>query len=429
MFKLVPNLLTKCPAEAVKSANSGARFPTRFRAAVFSKSATLLLASLGIIPALVALPAQVSLQSQTGAPGSSLLVPVVLDSENSSVSGVQFDVQYDNSAITIIAALADAARNSGKLLYEADLAPNRRRFLIVGLNPNLIPNGTVLNLFVNVNANAAPGPLALTLSNTSGTDPYGVFVSLLGVDGTVTVQGTINQSVPVIPSGVLNGASISSGPLAPGEVFTLLGSSIGPVSATAPSAGPSSTTLAMTRILFDGVAAPLLYAGPNQINGVIPYAVAGNTFTDMRIFNGDRLISDLMIPVVAASPAIFTLDASGVGQGAILNQDSSVNSPSNPAKKETIIILFATGGGQTDPVGVDGQVAGDFLPKPLGQVAVKIGGQDAEVLYAGAAPGLISCLLQVNVKIPQSTVSGFSVPILLTVGTIQGPGNVTLAVR
>jgi uncharacterized protein (TIGR03437 family) len=415
----VPNLPTECLGKAVKNANSGARFPKRFLLALF-----------GIMPAaLLALPAQVSLQNQTATPGSSLLLPVVLDSKSSTVSGVEFDVQYDNSAVAIIATLADGARNAGKLLYEADLAPNRKRFVIVGLNPNLIPNGTLLNLFANLNANAPPGPLALSLSNTAGTDPYGVFVSVLGVDGTVMVQGTINQSVPIVPSGVLNGASISSGPLAPGEVFTLLGSSIGPISAIVPSAGPSSTTLAATRVLFDGVPAPLLYAGPNQINGVIPYAVAGSTSTDMRILDGDRLLSDLMMPVVAASPAIFTLDASGVGQGAILNQDSTLNSPSNPATKGTIIVLFATGAGQTDPVGVDGQIAGQILSKPLGPVAVQIGGQDAEVLYAGAAPGLISGLLQVNVRIPQSTVSSFSVPVLLSVGAIEGPGNVTLSVR
>jgi uncharacterized protein (TIGR03437 family) len=145
--------------------------------------------------------------------------------------------------------------------------------------------------------------------------------------------------------------------------------------------------------------------------------------------NGDRLVSDLTIPVVSSSPAIFTLDASGVGQGAILNQDSTLNSPSNPAIKGTIIVLFATGAGQTDPVGVDGQIVGDLLPKPLGSVSVNIGGQDAEVLYAGAAPGLIAGLLQVNVRIPENTVSSFSVPILLSVGSIGGAPNVTLAVQ
>jgi uncharacterized protein (TIGR03437 family) len=428
--KLHPSwLMLDFPAErareAAKSANCGARFPKRF----LNPSALMLMA-LGVLPRiLLALPAQVSLPNQTATPGSSLLLPVVLDSNSATISGVQFDVEYDNSAITLIATLGDAAKNAGKLLYEADMAPNRRRFVIVGLNPNLIPNGNLLNLFVNLNGSASPGPLPLSISNTAGTDPYGVFVSVSGVDGTVTVQGTIDQSVPILPAGVLNGASISSGPIAPGEVFTLFGSNIGPVFASAPSGAPSSTTLGATRVWFDGVPAPLLYAGPDQINGVTPYALTGNTSTEMRIFNGDRMISDLRLPVVPASPAIFSLDATGVGQGAVLNQDSTLNSPSNPAIKGTIIVLFATGAGQTNPVSVDGQIVWDLLPKPLGSVSVKIGGQDAEVLYAGAAPGLISGLLQVNLRIPQNTVSGFSVPIVLSVGEINSPPNVTLAVQ
>ncbi len=102
----------------------------------------LLLTSFCIMPAAaLALPAQISIPRQTAAPGSSLLVPVVLDSKNSAMSGVQFDVQYDNTAITIIATIASAAKDAGKLLYAADLAPNKRRFVVFGLNPNSIPNG------------------------------------------------------------------------------------------------------------------------------------------------------------------------------------------------------------------------------------------------------------------------------------------------
>jgi uncharacterized protein (TIGR03437 family) len=422
---LMLNFPSERAGEAAKSANYGAGFPKRFL-----KLNLLLLVLVGPMPRiLLALPAQVSLPDQTATPGSSLLLPVVLDSKSATISGVQFDVEYDNTAITLIATLGDAAKNAGKLLYEADMAPNRRRFVIVGLNPKLIPNGNLLNLFVNLNGSTSPGPLPLSFSNTAGTDPYGVFVFVAGVDGTVTVQGTIDQTVPIVPGGVLNGASISSGPVAPGEVFTLLGSSIGPVSATVPTGAPSGTALGATRVLFDGVPAPLLYAGPNQINGVTPYALAGNTSTDMRILNGDRLISDLTIPVALSSPAIFTLDANGVGQGAILNQDSTVNSPSNPAIKGTIIILFATGAGQTNPGGVDGQIVVGPPPKPLGSVSVSIGGQDAEVLYAGAAPGLIAGLLQVNARIPANTVSSFTAPILLSVGAIGGAPNVTLAVQ
>ena len=90
--------------------------------------------------------------------------------------------------------------------------------------------------------------------------------------------------------------------------------------------------------------------------------------------------------------------------------------------------MFATGEGQTDPEGVDGRLAGDVLPKPRAPVSVQIGGLPAEVLYAGAAPGLVAGVLQVNAKVPDGAASG-AVPLLLTVGNATSPGGVTVAVQ
>jgi uncharacterized protein (TIGR03437 family) len=123
------------------------------------------------------------------------------------------------------------------------------------------------------------------------------------------------------------------------------------------------------------------------------------------------------------------MDGSGAGQGAILNQNSTVNSPSNPAAKGSIIIVFATGAGQTDPGGTDGQLAGDPLPIPLLPVSVQIGGLDAKVLYAGAAPGLVAGVLQVNCVAPLDSPSGYAVPIVLSVGKTSSPAGVTVAIK
>jgi uncharacterized protein (TIGR03437 family) len=92
-------------------------------------------------------------------------------------------------------------------------------------------------------------------------------------------------------------------------------------------------------------------------------------------------------------------------------------------------MFFATGAGQTDPPGADGQIAGDTLPKPLLPVTVQIGGLDAKVLYAGAAPGLVAGVLQVNCIVPSDSPSGYAVPIMLTVGNISSPAGVTLAIK
>lgn len=382
----------------------------------------------GLIYAPVALSSQVSLSNQSAPPGTSILVPIAFASEDSAISGVQFDLEYDIGTINLSATLGDAARNSEKSLYAANLAPNKRRFLIIGFNQNLIADGIVINLFVNLNQNAV-GVYTIKLSNLVATDHAGQSVPITGMDGTVMVQPSVGQVVRLLPEGVLNGGSLLSGPVAPGEIITLFGSGIGPVSAQQPLGSPSTTLLAASRVLFDGTPAPLLYAAPNQINAVVPYKVDGKTTTQLQVESQGQVIAGLALSVATAVPAIFTLGASGVGPGAILNQDSSLNTPLNPADRGSVVSVFATGAGQTDPPGTDGQVAGANLPTPLLRVAVQIGGMDAQVLYAGDAPGLISGVLQVNVLVPLGAPSGPAVPIVLTIGPAEGPAGVTLALN
>ena len=381
-----------------------------------------------IFSASAAFSAQLSFSAQSGVPGASLLIPVSFASQDGAISGFQFDCEYDSNAITLVATLSDTARNSGKSLYTADLTPNKRRFVVIGFNQNAIADGIVINGLVNLNQNAA-GAYTLKLSTLVATDPAGQSVPITGMDGTVTVQPSVGQVVRLLPEGVLNGGSLLSGPIAPGEIITLFGSGIGPASAQQPLGSASSTLLAGSRVLFDGTPAPLLYAAPNQINAIVPYRVDGKTTTQLEVESQGQVIAGLPLSVATAVPAIFTLGATGVGPGAVLNQDSSLNSPLNPADRGSVVSVFATGAGQTDPPGMDGQVAGAILPRPLSRVAVQIGGIDAQVLYAGAAPGLISGVLQVNVLVPLEASSGPAIPIVLNVGPAESPPGVTLALN
>jgi uncharacterized protein (TIGR03437 family) len=111
------------------------------------------------------------------------------------------------------------------------------------------------------------------------------------------------------------------------------------------------------------------------------------------------------------------VDSSGTGQGAIVNQDGTLNGTSNPAAPGTVVSIYGTGEGQTDPPGIDGSiVSSPNLHHPLAPVAASIGGQNADVTYAGSAGDQVSGMFQVNVLVPSSIPSGGSVPVIITVG-------------
>jgi len=207
----------------------------------------------------------------------------------------------------------------------------------------------------------------------------------------IDVQGILG----IMPGGVVNATSYRPGAVAPGELVTVFGSGLGPFDIgrlTLDTAGVAATALAGTRVLFDGVPAPLIYVQPNQINAVVPYAIAVRARTQVQIEAGGMTSEPVEFEVADTAPGIFTIDSSGSGQAAALNEDGSLNSVSNPASRGSVVVLYATGAGQTDPAGVDGSLPrrGDALPKPLREVSVRIGGQTAEVLYAGGAPLLIN---------------------------------------
>ncbi|HWQ57110.1 MAG TPA: BACON domain-containing carbohydrate-binding protein [Bryobacteraceae bacterium] len=288
------------------------------------------------------------------------------------------------------------------------------------------PRGTVPgSLSVSVNpAGLGPGQHSGTITVSSGTDGTAPI--------SITVTLTISAPLPTI-TGVTNAASYLDGPVAPGEIVTLFGTSMGPAELTQmqlDGAGRVTTTLGDVRVLFNGVPAPLVYVSATQISAVVPYAVAGETVVSAWVeYRGVRS-NALTLDATAARPGVFTMDSSGSGPGVILNQDYSVNSASKPAARGTVVVVYCTGEGQTLPAGVDGRVNDNFdaLPKPVLRVEARIGNQVANVQYAGAAPGMVSGVMQVNVEIPATAASGVQ-PLVLTVGGVTSQPNVTVAVQ
>lgn len=242
---------------------------------------------------------------------------------------------------------------------------------------------------------------------------------------------TISPAVPIFSNtGVLNGASFKAGSVSPGAIINIFGIGFGPgeLAAIQIQNGIAATQLASTRVLFDEIAAPLLFSTLNQVGLVVPYEIAGRPSVNVVVEYKGLRSAPIRVNIAPSALGIFTADSSGKGQAAALNSDGRLNSPQNPAKPGSIVVLYATGEGQTDPFGISGKLATDVYPKPQLPVNVIINGQSAEVLYAGAAPNLIAGLLQVNVRIPDTITAVGSLPLLIIVGDIPSQEQVTISV-
>jgi uncharacterized protein (TIGR03437 family) len=94
-----------------------------------------------------------------------------------------------------------------------------------------------------------------------------------------------------------------------------------------------------------------------------------------------------------------------MGPGAIGNADFSFNSPQNAAEKGSVVTLYVTGEGQTIPMGTTGKVTAatdtpPYVPQPALRVAATVDGRPTAVEFYGEAPGIVSGVMQVNVRIP-----------------------------
>jgi uncharacterized protein (TIGR03437 family) len=249
-----------------------------------------------------------------------------------------------------------------------------------------------------------------------GTEAHGLFGSL---------------APPAAISDIHNSASNLSGPIAPGEAVTLKGGTIGPsplVAAKIPATGTLGTSLSATAVTFNGTPAPILYTSASQTAVLVPYAVAGSSTANVVVTYQNQTTASFQAPVAASAPGIFTLDSSGSGEVVAFNQDGSLNSSKNAASAGSVVVLFATGEGMTEPPGQDGLVTGDILRTPVAPVSLTIGGKSAQVTYAGSSPGQLSGVLQVEAVVPSGAGTG-AVPVVLTVGSASSQASATISLQ
>lgn len=297
---------------------------------------------------------------------------------------------------------------------------------------------------------------ATYLGNSAGGD-VGFVGGLLPLSGNSTliawndvvskVQfGSGGWTAPAcLSNDVLNSATLdgSSG-TAPGELITLTGFGIGPdigVVYQPDAQGNVPTQLAGVQVLFDGAPVPVLYAQSRQINAIAPVELGsiGTPHNVTVAYNAQRF-GPAFASAIFGSPGIFRLQIWQSAQAVARNEDGTLNGPTNPAARGSIVTVWGTGYGQTDP---PCQSGGLNLPSPYAVplspgVSALIYYVDptgvlklAPVQYAGSAPTLVCGIVQISFQVPVNVAPGafsFS-PAIDEHGTVQALTTATIAVK
>jgi len=256
----------------------------------------------------------------------------------------------------------------------------------------------------------------LIRADAAGLAPgtYAGNILVISADGTTSatigVKLIVNGPLPALTSeNVGNAASFQPGALAPGSLFSLIATNLGSDTAS-PATSPWPTVLDGISVNISGIPAPLVYVGPNQINGQVPLEVPVGPATFVVQSNGVST-PPTNVNIATTAPGIFLLDGH---RAAALNQDFSVNGPDNPAGVGSVVAVYWTGQGLVNnPIATGAAAPAMFLNTTVAPTTATIGGQPATVLYSGLAPGFVG-LAQANIQVPDIAPGDHQV--VLTVG-------------
>jgi len=253
-----------------------------------------------------------------------------------------------------------------------------------------------------------------------------------------TAQITILPAPKPILTSVLNAASLQQGAIAPAEIVTILGTNIAPqfFYLSLVQIPPGFVTFNFpfttggTRVTFNGLPAPILYAANGQINAMVPVGIAGAPTAEVIVEQYGQRSEPFTVPVATAAAGILSVSQIGNGQGIILNTDYSITNASHPAKPGGYVVIIGTGGGLFDQSFPDGRILNflDRYPRVIAPVSVSIGGKEAVVTYAGQAPRFVYGALQVNAIVPPDTLPGVQ-DVVLTIDGKRSQQRITMVVQ
>lgn len=244
-------------------------------------------------------------------------------------------------------------------------------------------------------------------------------------------ESTLPSTAPSYSvAGIVNSASNAPDALAPNAIATVYGTNLsystGSAFVVMPTAGWLPVDIDAVRVYVGGVAAPLYYVSPTQINFVIPAELRPG---DVDFFTShDGLAGPLVrITVHDAGPALYPW---GQGMIASTHADGSIITKDHPAHAGETVVVYGTGLGKTDPqlaTGSISMVAAQI--RLLSEFQVLVAGtalQSKSIQYAGVTPG-IPGLYQVNLVLPKQV--GRDPEIRIAIGNQISPAGMKLPLR
>lgn len=285
----------------------------------------------------------------------------------------------------------------------------------------------VQNASVTFTVTSGSATVATPNPSTDANGNASTAVTAGGTAGAVVITASISSfsatfNLTVIPPGptnvvFLNGASLQPGASA-GAIVTIQGNGIAPgvngVVVPNNILGPLPTTLAGITVTFNGTAAPIFSVsnlnGVQQVTVQVPYEVAGLGSASVVITTPGGGSGTFTVTLQPYSPGIFTTSVFGVQNYVVaIRPDGSYVSPSNPAHRGEIIIIFVTGVGQTNPpTGTnEAGIAGQNI---AGNIAVGFNNAGTPFISAQAVVGLVG-VFAITAEVPTDTTPGSGRPV------------------
>jgi len=280
---------------------------------------------------------------------------------------------------------------------------------------NLVTNGQVVATFSN-----GDPPLPLNLADPTrglysgtwtprSTSAQMTIVARASAPGypaaTAQIVGaTLPNSAPVLtPHGTLHSfAPVVGAALAPGTIVQIYGQNLASQT-TQPTTIPLPTTANGTTVLIGGIAAPLYFVSPGQINAQLPFELApGQPYQVVISANGAITTPDT-VQLTAAVPGFAAF-----GDGTLIAQhsDGSLVSASSPAHSGEYLVSYLAGMGATNATPASGAASPSSpLAMPTATPTLTINGTASPIAFAGLTPGLVG-LYQMNFQLPSGLPAG-----------------------